>query len=346
VTEPSYRFQHWWVHKPSRRSRSDATSEWKVLGRRLCNEKTDLETKAQEDKELLRLLTRWAIEVPLNIEWYEGGRRTRWRVWWGLNALVLLVFLAATGFLLWIVLKGYGRQGDEAAVMVAELALAFGAVVGVLRIVTAAADVKAQHGLFWETSSRLKARLFKFEDDWAQRYEQTVSLWSSNVAVIEFKVALREQIRLAREDVANEQAAFFRTFRSPAELLETSSQAFADVQGRFQQVQSARMALAASRRGSGAADTGTQFPPQAELALAHRRQLSAAGQLGALIQKREQLQFERQWRLARGADEKLMRSLDDLLEELDEEIAHAREQQEFATAAVSEATERERVVGR
>src|SRR6185295_11622959 len=138
---------------------------------------------------------------------------------------------------------------------------------------------------------------YALEDAWRRRLRKPAdgagseAVWD-DAAVLELDVALREQIRLTRADVAAEEAAYFDTFLSPSEMVNRVGTTFSDVMTQAQNVVGTRVAIQQAQPAPTRA--GTEMTPEAFWA-AHRADVDGA-QLLELRKRLEHLQFEHDWR--------------------------------------------------
>lgn len=216
-----------------RRDDSVARQEWAALAANICPTAPYLLVVRADDRkvdptaELETLLNRWAVECPLNIEWYERAQKERRFVWAAANIIVLVV--ASAGMIAAAALafkaKDMSSSPNATVAIAAEISFGLAAFLGLLRLFAGVADVKAQCSIFWDAGSNLKEALYRFQDEWRDRATQDTSMWNRDATFIEFKSALREQIRFAKSRTAREQREYFQTFKSPTELIDSATSA-------------------------------------------------------------------------------------------------------------------------
>lgn len=175
-----------------------------------------------------RLLTKYCIEVPLNIAWYDDAKKRVEKKLRRVYALVVCCVLVAV-----LVLAGLTWVKDElVSAQVGTLVLAFGVV---LQVLSGGADTKAQLGSFWRASSDLKEGLFTFLHAWEGR-----ALDAEGRLGGEFEVALWQELSTARRVCREEREAYFATFRSPTEVANLVTQPLSDLRMRLSEVNATR----------------------------------------------------------------------------------------------------------
>ena len=294
--------------------------------------------------QLRRTLASWAKEVPQVIAWYRVKLFRGRSIWAASTIAQLVLFLGVT----WAIWQQLGRSisPGEARIGLGEIGFAFVATFGFARLVFGVADVKAQVAGFWKASSALKSRLYALEDEWQQRLTVTLKsgaspeerTWSA-AEILELDVALREQIRAARRDVAAEASSYFDTFRSPSDLASSVGATFSEVMAQAQGVVTARAAAAQQAQpapaGPAAAATAEEF-------WAKQRAYATGTQVLALRKHLEQLQFEHGWRKkklaakpdqARPEDALRQQELEKEMDKVKLEIAQALDRQQRGAEA-------------
>jgi hypothetical protein len=314
----------------------EADEEWKTLAKRISTDDGGaIIRKAQAEEnsshELLRLFRRWATDCPLNIAWYERKKRRRQAWWVAGNAAVLTI--STIGMVASVVLALRAFQAGSAlntpAAIGASLSFSLAALLGLLKLFAGVADVKAQYAIFWEACSALKEDLYRLEDEWSLRVSGDSSLWSRDSAFIELRAALRAQIRRARAEVVKEQAAFFKTYKSPSELIDAARDSFDSLDSRVKKLLAARTAdpSRASSRSS-AIEGGAHV--EVERTLAVQRADAGVDDVRALEMQLDRLRFMYE---GRGRNDP---TLAKQIEEKELALAHAKERSEMALATADD----------
>lgn len=175
-----------------------------------------------------RLLTKYCIEVPLNIAWYDVAKKRVEKKLQRVYVLVVFCVLVAV-----LVLAGLAWVKDElVSAQVGTLVLAFGVV---LQVLSGGADTKAQLGAFWRASSDLKEGLFTFLHSWQGR-----AIDAEGRLGAEFEVALWQELSNARRVCREEREAYFATYRSPTEIANLVTQPLSDLRMRLSEVGAVR----------------------------------------------------------------------------------------------------------
>jgi hypothetical protein len=172
------------------------------------------------------LLIRYAMDVPLNIEWYEHAK-SRANVRQGWSVLGVLLFgLAAMGATaippLW---KPPGAE--VASIATAQIAIFVAMAYGVLQVIASLTDQKQKIAGFAKASADLKEGLFTFEETWRGKTlvcaataptESTVRSIQPPTIEPSFASALLQEIATARRTARDERDAYFAARPSPTEL--------------------------------------------------------------------------------------------------------------------------------
>lgn len=177
-------------------------------------------------EQLEPLLRRWATEVALNLEWYAVNLAKKQRARVAGVVAVSAISVAALGALAAVTIAWHGADG---AALGAQAGFVLTAIFLALQILTSVTDVKAQLGIFWEASANLKEALYSFEEQW------TGVEWT-RARAIAFKTALRAQIALARLETRRERAEYFKTLKSPSEVVSAGLAALEQLRGKQREV--------------------------------------------------------------------------------------------------------------
>lgn len=261
-TAPTYAFDH---EATSYRSRTGASAEAHVLLKRLELPAGQLEA-AQNCPDLMRLLTRFGAEIPLNIAWYE--RRLKWgirvqKVSVPVTIVLGVVALAVTGFL------GASASAANQTFTTARVTVTLAVAFGVLQMVASALDYKARIGGFWQAMSDLKESLFSFEEAWRGKAIMDVP---NKTVTPEFLVAIYQELRAARKIARDERTSYFMTFRSPTDILQAATSAVDVVRGKRQD------AIAALKQQEAPAESVTARMEQLRATLIEARAAQASAE--------------------------------------------------------------------
>jgi hypothetical protein len=222
---PGYLFDHGGT---SYRNREDTRREASVLLDRLELAPDDRRA-AEHCPGLMRLLMRFALEVPLNITWYQRrlaqGLRIQ-RISVPVTIVAGVVALGLTGFL------GANASPIDQKLNSTRVAVSVAVAFGVLQMVASALDYKARIGGFWRAMSDLKEVLFTFEETWRGK---AVMQASGGVPVPEFVLAVYKELGLARKIAVDERTSYFATFRSPTDIIQAAASAVDVVRGKAQE---------------------------------------------------------------------------------------------------------------
>lgn len=247
--ERQYRFEG--MKRGIRRQLHDAT-----LARGTLLERLNVPPSAL-GKEVESLLTRFARDLILNIDYYEAciaKKQTalKWR-----NATVVAFGVVACGA---IATLGILNQVSvkESNLVAAQIGLIMAGVITAFQLIAAASDVKGQLNVFWKASSELKQHLFGFEDMWRDKVIKDGEVDPN------FVLDVRATLEKARSVTENERGAFFGTLKSPSELINIVSTGFDTLRLRRQDVATSTTELATSLAAApGSAATKAQEVEQA-----------------------------------------------------------------------------------
>lgn len=213
-----------------RRDSAAAKAEADVLTHRLGLDKQQT-LLAQEDVEAV--LKRWGSDVALNLAWYASQLAMLEFLRRAGVVLVTLISLGALGALAYVT---YKHPGGEGALFGAQAGFVLTAIFLALQLLSSVTDVKAQIGIFWETSANLKEAVYMLEERWAE------TSWDA-ARVIAFKIALREQISLARAETRRERTEYFKTLKSASDVVPAGMTALNQLRGKQHEVLDAYQAL-------------------------------------------------------------------------------------------------------
>ena len=320
------------MKRQMRREVGEAEAEWKEFAKKISTDKgaaiCDRAADKQKDpmQELDRLLRRWALDCPLNIAWYERKKRRRGLLWVVGNAIVILLSTAGMVAASVLAIRAFGSSVSANAIvgLAAMLSFILAAVLGIFRLFAGIADVKAQYGIFWEASAALKEDLFAFEDAWRSKANADPKLWTREASFVEFRAALRAQTRRARAVIAKEQAAFFRTFKSPSELVDSASREVDALDARARQLLASRPSSTSG--GGQSSDRAETIRAAIDVVEARQRVLTGEADVAASETELGRLAFIR----PRTPE------IEKRIEEKELELAHARERLETARAAADD----------
>jgi hypothetical protein len=202
----------------SRRKLAEGERLGRVLLFRLGIEK-DVRAALAENERFMRALARWAIEFPLNIQWYDQAIPRQQRVFGLSRGLSLGLGLATIVGTTVLVLLNQGVNTSQFGVLIA-------GIFGVMQLLAAGSDPKAQLGGFRKARADLKESMFTFQETWRGRVVITDAADpDKGLPSPDFMTALYQEIRTGRKIAREERDTFFGTFKSPTEILGVASSA-------------------------------------------------------------------------------------------------------------------------
>jgi hypothetical protein len=202
---PRYRFQGE-PRADSERARVDALADARTLLARLEPE-GDVASVREHP-----LLVRYAMDVPLNIAWYERAKlRASVRQGWSMIGVLCfgLCAMGATAIpTLW-----KPSDATEASITTAQIAIFVAMAYGVLQVIASLTDQKQKIAGFAKASADLKEGLFTFEETWRGK-----PLLCDGELEPGFASALLQEIANARRITREERDAYFASRPSTTEV--------------------------------------------------------------------------------------------------------------------------------
>lgn len=183
------------------RKGEDAWEDLLVFAGRLRIDELALEQHADE-------LSRYVVDVHLNIAWYVRRLR-REKLLWALASGLNLALLFALPLLILLLSKMAGRWGD-ATMTSAQLTAVLTGLFAVHKSVGAWLDRRKRIGHFWKAGAELKELLYSFEEQWKGKAAQGGELTA------ELLEALDEDVARARALVRKERDAFYELYHLPS----------------------------------------------------------------------------------------------------------------------------------
>jgi len=248
VTEQTYLFERTQQDAGHRRLREDAVGEVETFLSRVGEvgtDGTDAPLEGFRESRDWELLLQFAMEVQLNIRWYEQhiDRQTRWDGVWR-TVVLLLGAVALAGLPLLVVFLELPIAERLASgslnLLITQFGILFSGFVAYLKLLASAMDKSALQQGFWEASADLKEQLYTFEREWKKS-----PVFGGDGLSDDFRDALMGQIAAARTTVRAERRASFEARQSPVALLEALSGSADAVSERGGEVAAARAELAA-----------------------------------------------------------------------------------------------------
>jgi hypothetical protein len=279
---------------PSRRKLEDARLRGRSLLRRLKVQPDDLAV-LEKDERFMRALCLWAIEFPLNIEWYEK-KIPRERRYFMASRVAATVFGVATiGVTAALVLM-------NKELLVSQLGVLATGIFGVPKVLAAGGDPKTRLGGFQKARADLRESMFTFHQSWEGRPLVIDGGDSkSRIPAPDFMTAIYQEIRTGRKIARDERDTFFGTFNSATEILGAASTTVDAVRSR-------RTEVAAALKDANAAEVTH------DAAVAARIQ-DLRNKLGDATALKEALEDKKQRLQARHVDQ---RQIDDVDAKIDE----------------------------
>ena len=233
--------------------------------------------KLMEDKNFRRLIIRWAIEFPLNINWYNQeipkqeksfNRSRHFAI-----ALSAVTILGTTALVIF-----------KKNVSVAEFGVLIAGIFGVLQTMAAAGDPKARLGGFRKARADLKESMFTFVERWAGKVVDTQNKEPNTIKSIpDFMTALLDEIRTGRKISRDERDTYFGTFKSSTEILSAANTA-------LDYLKNKRSDLTAAISAAGATTAAAEQALSSRIQTLRIGLAEATAQRDSLVNKKERLQ--------------------------------------------------------
>jgi hypothetical protein len=172
-----------------------------------------------------RALTLWAMEFPLNIQWYETEipkQQEAFDTFRHVSIVLGVATLVGSVALVFV----------NKAVTAAQLSVLVAGIFGVMQILAAAGDPKARLGGFRKARADLNESMFTFQESWRGRSIIAEGSEADPQPSPDFLTALYQEIRAGRKISREERDTFFATFKSGTEILGAASTALEAVRGR------------------------------------------------------------------------------------------------------------------
>jgi len=247
-----------------------------------------------------RLLVRWAIEFPCNVEWYDKKIPVQ-QLYYDISRVLATVLgvaivVGTTALVFW-----------KKDVTTAQVGVLAAGIFGVLQIVAAGGDPKARLGGFRKARADLKEAMFTFAETWAERVLDPAG---PTRPTPDFVMALLQEIRAGRKISRDERETFFGTFKSPTEILGAANAAVEAVRGR-------RAELAATSKDAKATEAS-----QEQAALTRIKELR--GKLAEATAQKEALEDKKVRLKARQAATAALEGLQSQIEDVETECFKTR----------------------
>jgi hypothetical protein len=267
---------------PSRRQEHEAAGLGRVLLRRI-GVGDPLVEKLLEDSRFKRAITLWAMEFPLNIQWYNQEIPKHQKAFTRSRYASMVFGIGMVGLLVALIFR-------NGAVGTAQFGVVVTAIFGVLQILAAGSDPKARLGAFRKARADLKEAMFTFQENWRDRSIVLEGSEADPKPSPDFMTAIYQDIRAGRKIARDERDAFFDTFKSANEILGAASTSLDAIRAR-------RGDLVSARTEAGAADAAHATAVAARIQDLRNKLADATAQQDALADKKRRL-------LAAKADDK------------------------------------------
>lgn len=157
------------------------------------------------------VLVRYAMDVPMNIAWYEKAKKRAFdKQRFGLVGVILFAVVAMG--VTWA--SAYLTKGDDKAqIAIAQVAAFVAMAYGVLKVIAMLTDQKEKLAGFSKASADLKEALFTFEETWRGK-----TLLEEDRLVPDFETAVLQEIANARRIARAERDAYFTGISSTVEV--------------------------------------------------------------------------------------------------------------------------------
>jgi hypothetical protein len=257
----------------SRRTRELARKDIATLLVRLGRKPDEIETLLAAP-EIERPLLRYALDVPMNIAWYERAKIRAARE--QRIALAGVIALGLGALTISTVVPRFAAEHDV-AIATGQITLFLGLAYGVLQVVAAVTDQKAKLAGFCKASADLKEALFTFEDNWRGK-----PVADGGKLAADFASALLQETAGARRIAREERDAFFTGLKSPTDVTAALGSAVEAVGRGAQTVADLRGARAAQLEGTASARLAVVDDMRRQLIAAKASELARARKLELL----------------------------------------------------------------
>jgi hypothetical protein len=175
----------------------------------------------------------YVTNVLLNIDWYQRKAMRQYYKQLGIDVVVVLVVLVATGLSLYVALRTPGPGGIADTLRSASysstgpIAASLTAVLAMLKFVSDGHDFQKYRGNFWQAAADLKTRLYTLESDCSKAMPAVAD--AKGQPTPEFIERLRLENAEARNICRRQQDDYYQLLATPSTLLSSARSSRSDL---------------------------------------------------------------------------------------------------------------------